>query len=63
MKDAPVRKRKYRLPRFLSPRGGSFIEISGISIKVIAKVVVNFLAKEGLLATQKPLNRSEESRY
>jgi len=50
LKDAPVTKKKYRLPRFLSPRGGAFIEISGISIKVVAQVVVNFLAKKGLLA-------------
>jgi hypothetical protein len=49
-KDAPVTKKKYRQPRFLSPRGGALIEISGISIKVVAKVVLNFLAKKGLLA-------------
>lgn len=50
LKDAPVTKKTYRLPRFLSPRGGALIEISGISIKLVAQVVVNFLAKEGLLA-------------
>ena len=50
MKDEPVTKKKYRQPRFLSPRGGAIIEISGISIKVVAKVVLNFLAKKGLLA-------------
>lgn len=50
LKDAPVTKKKYRQPRFLSPRGGAIIEISGISIKVVAKVVLNFLAKKGLLA-------------
>lgn len=49
-KDTPVTKKKYKQPRFLSPRGGALIEISGISIKVAAKVVVNFLAKKGLLA-------------
>jgi hypothetical protein len=49
-KDAPVTKKKYRQPRFLSPRGGALIEISGISIKIVAKVVLNFLAKKGLLA-------------
>jgi len=42
-------KKKYRLPRFISPRGGAFIEISGISVKIITTVVVNFLAKKGLL--------------
>jgi len=50
LKDEPVTKKKYRQPRFLSPRGGAIIEISGISIKVVAKVVLNFLAKKGLLA-------------
>ena len=50
MKDEPVTKKKYRQPRFLSPPGGAIIKISGISIKVIAKVVLNFLAKKGLLA-------------
>lgn len=50
LKDAPVAKKKYRQPRFLSPRGGALIEISGISIKVVGKVVLNFLAKKGLLA-------------
>jgi hypothetical protein len=49
-KDAPVTKKKYRQPRFFSPRGGALIEISGISIKIVAKVVLNFLAKKGLLA-------------
>ena len=50
LKDAPVTKKKYRLPRFFLPRGGAFIEISGISIKVVGQVVLNFLAKKGLLA-------------
>ena len=50
LKDAPVTKKKYRPPRFLPPRGGALIEISGISIKVVAQVVINFLAKKGLLA-------------
>jgi len=50
LKDAPVTKKIYRRPRFLSPRGGALIEISAISIKVVAKVVLNFLAKKGLLA-------------
>ena len=49
LKDEPVTKKKYRRPRFLSPRGGSIIEISGISIKVVTKVVLNFLAKKGLM--------------
>nr|YP_010448174.1 hypothetical protein NRL27_pgp025 [Nitzschia dubiiformis]UTQ75655.1 hypothetical protein [Nitzschia dubiiformis] len=43
LKDAPVTKEKY-------PRGGALIEISGISIKIVAQVVLNFLAKKGLLA-------------
>ena len=50
LKGAPVTKKKYRPPRFLSPRGGALIEISGISIKVVAQVVVKFLAEKGLLA-------------
>jgi hypothetical protein len=48
LKDAPVTnvtKKKYRPLRFLSPRGGAIIEISGIT-----QVVLNFLAKKGLLA-------------
>lgn len=45
LEDAPVTKKKYRLPR-----GGALIEISSISIKVAAKVAVTFLAKKGLLA-------------
>jgi len=47
LEDAPVTNRR---PRFISPRGGAFIEISGISINVVAKIVLNFLAKKGLLA-------------
>lgn len=50
LEDAPVTKKKYKLPRFLSPHGGAFIEISGISVKIVTKVVLNFLAKKGLLA-------------
>lgn len=50
LKDAPVTKKKYRLPRFLLPRGGAIIEISGFSIKVVGQVVINFLAEKGLLA-------------
>ena len=42
-----------RKPRL--PRGGAFIEITSISIKVISKVVIKFIAKKklltGLLAT------------
>ena len=41
--DAPVTKGKY-------PRGGALIEISGISITIISQIVVNFIAKKGLLA-------------
>lgn len=48
--NRPVPKKKYRLPKFLSPRGGAFIELSGISIKIVADVVLNFLATKGLLA-------------
>lgn len=33
-----------------SPRGGAFVEISGISIKIVAKFILTFLAKKGLLA-------------
>ena len=48
--DAPGTKKSYKRRRFLSPRGGAIIEISGISIKVVTKVVLNYLAKKGLLA-------------
>jgi hypothetical protein len=52
LKDAPETKKKYRRPRFLYPRGGTLIEISGVrfSIKVIGHIVINFLARKGLLA-------------
>ena len=50
LKDAPVTKKKYRQPRLLSPRGGAIIEVSAISIKVVAKFAINFLAEKGLLA-------------
>ena len=50
LEDAPVTKKEARRPRFRSPRGGAFIEISGVSIKVVTKVVLNFLAKKGLMA-------------
>ena len=48
-KDAPVTKEKKNTP-LLAPRGGALVEISGISIKIVAQVMVNFLAKRGLLA-------------
>ena len=46
-----VTNEKYRQPRFLSPRGGALIEIivSGISIKILIQVILNFLAKKGLI--------------
>lgn len=50
MKDKPVTKEKYRPLRFLSPRGGALIEISGIKIKIMEEIALNFLAKKGLLA-------------
>jgi len=46
MEDIPVTKRKFRLRRFFSPRGGAFIEISKISVKIILSV----MAKKGLIA-------------
>ena len=46
LKDGPVTKKKYKH----SPRGGAIIEVSGISIKIVGKVIINFLAKKGLLA-------------
>ena len=50
--DTLVTKRKYRLPRFLSPRGGAMIEIpvSFLSIKIMSKFFVKFIAEKGLLA-------------
>ena len=50
MKDAPVTKEKFRPLRFLSPRGGALIEISAINIKIVAQVMLSFLAEKGLLA-------------
>ena len=53
LKDVPVTnvtEEKYRPLRFLFPRGGSIIEISGISIKIVAQVKSNFVAKKRLLA-------------
>ena len=50
LKDAPVTEKKYKQPRSLSGRGGALVEISAISIKVVGKVILNFLAKKGLLA-------------
>lgn len=44
LKDTPVTKDKE------PPRGGAIIEISMISIKVVAKIVLNFLAKKRLMA-------------
>jgi hypothetical protein len=43
---------KYRNPRFRGflPHGGAMVELSGISITVIAKVAIKFLAENGLLA-------------
>ena len=46
LKDGPVTKKKYKH----SPRGGAIIEVSGIRIKIVGKVIINFLAKKGLLA-------------
>lgn len=48
----PGIKNKNRNPRFRNFfwRGGAVIELSGINIKVIAKVAINFLAENGLLA-------------
>lgn len=48
----PAIKNKNRKPRLrhFFPRGGAIIEISGISIKVLAKVAIKFIAKKGLLA-------------
>ena len=50
LRDTPVTKKKYRPLRFFSTRGGAVIEISGISIKIVIDVALNFLAKKGLLA-------------
>jgi hypothetical protein len=51
-KAKPGIKNKNRNPRFhdFLPRGGAVIELSGINIKVIAKLAINFLAENGLLA-------------
>jgi len=51
-KAEPGIKNKNRNPRFRAffSRGGGMVELSGINIKVIAKVAINFLAENGLLA-------------
>jgi hypothetical protein len=46
--DKPVIKKDYTRPRLPSPRGGALIEITGISIEVGVKVLLNFLAKKGI---------------
>ena len=50
LKDAPVTKEKYRPLKFFFPRGGAVFEITGISIKVVAQIAVNFLAEKGLIS-------------
>lgn len=46
LKDAPITKKKYKQPRFLSPRGGALIAAE-ISVKFIGQVVINIIAKQG----------------
>lgn len=48
----PAIKNENRKPRFrrFFPRGGAIVEISGISVKIIAKVAIKFIAEKGLLA-------------
>ena len=51
LRDAPVTpvtEKKYIPPRFF--RGGAAIEISGISIKIVAEAALKFLATKGLVA-------------
>ena len=50
LRDVPVTEKKYTPSRFSFPPGGAVIEISGISIKIMVKIALNFLAKKGLLA-------------
>lgn len=52
LKDAAVNKKepKSPRPRLFSPRGGAFIEITGISLSVLLKVGISFLAEKGLIA-------------
>ena len=45
LEDEPVTKEKRKRPKFLSPSGGAFIEVSGISFKIVIK----YLANKGLL--------------
>ena len=51
-KTEPGIKNKTRSPRLRDffPRGGAIIEFSGITIKILAKVAINFLAENGFLA-------------
>lgn len=54
LKDAHLNKKKYRALRFLFLkthfRYEVLIEISRISIKIVAQVTLNFIANKGLLA-------------
>jgi len=49
LENAPVTKKKYKLPRFLNSRGGAFIEIMGSSISVEIQGILKFLTEHKLL--------------
>jgi hypothetical protein len=46
--DKPVIKKEYESPKLPSPRGGALIEITGVTIEVGVKVLLNFLAEKGI---------------
>ena len=47
MQDQSVVKKKR--PKLLSPRRGTVVEISGVSVKIVARIAINYLAKRGLI--------------
>jgi hypothetical protein len=47
--DKPGIEKDYKRPRLPSPRGGALIEITGVTIEVGVKVLLNFLAEKGIL--------------
>lgn len=46
LEHSPLTKKPSRRRRYFSPRGGALIEISGISVKIAARIIVNFIAKK-----------------
>lgn len=49
LEDELVTKKRYRLPKFISPRGGAVFEVTGINANILIKITLNYLAKKGFL--------------